>query len=151
MLLPNPKPALLSRFMHAVVWRHTASLEAQGIRHWLGPYHQRMQLALFNGGPPLDGYIIDPRYHSDGAPTQIGLNPCPAYMDNLRLVRFDIGGLAFHLKTDNRPFPKEINLASLQLNPLMVITMDPLEITHDPFLRGIAAAAAQAGKLGPRW
>ena len=133
--------------MHAVVWRHTAALAAQGIGHWLGPYHARIERALFEGATPLEGYLMDPAYQSDGERTLIGFNPCPAYMENIRLVRFDIGGLAFHLKTDNRPFPTDLGLARLDRDPLVIITNDANEISQDRHLMAVAEAAVRAGKI----
>jgi hypothetical protein len=150
-LVANERPDLLRRFIHAVVWRHTAALIAGGGVHWLGPYHDRIGEVLFKGRYPLEGYIIDPSYHSQGQPTQVGLNPCPALMGNLRLTRFDIGGLGFHLKTDARPFPQFMARTALHHDPLLVVTFEPTEISADPHFRAIAAAAAGTGRLGGPW
>lgn len=138
--VPNPRPDLLVMFAHAVVWRHAADLLARGRRHWLGPYFQIIEDALFRGGPALDMFVIEPGNVSQGKRVIMGVHPCPSYMGPLNLTRFEIGGLGFMLKTDQRPFPPEIALFAGRRDPLRVLTMDAVEIAHNPTFRAIAAA-----------
>lgn len=143
----NPRPDLLIRFAHAVVWRHVAALEARGFGHWLGPYFKRIEDAVFRGSPYLVVYAVDPNWQSQGERTLMAMNPCPANMPGLRLCRFDIGGLAFHMKTDKRDLPEEMEMLRLDRDPLSIGIMPPEEIGRNPHLRAIADAAARAGRL----
>lgn len=146
--VPNPSPSLLIRFVHAVIWRHAAALDARGKGHWLGPYHRRIQEVVFGGRAPLDGYASHPGHMSNGHPVLLGLNPCPLRMGNLRLVRFDIGGLSFHLKTDNRSFGSEFRFAALERDPLVIVTMPPVDIGENPHILAVADTALRGGQLG---
>ena len=131
----NSRPELLIRFAHAVVWRHAAALLGRGRRHWLGPYFDRIGAALFDGGSMLRVAVLEPGNTSGGERTLIGVHPCPVRMGDLRLTRFEIGGLAFLLKTDQRPWPHPFGLFDAERDPLRVLAMDAQEVATNPSFR----------------
>jgi hypothetical protein len=138
--VPNPRPDLLITFAHAVVWRHAAALIGRDRKHWLGPYFDRIGASLFHGEQPLQVAVLEPGNTIRGQRAFIGVHPCPVRMEEARLTRFEIGGLAFLLKTDQRRWPNPFDLFDADRDPLRVLAMDAQEVSSNPSFRAIAAA-----------
>lgn len=131
--VPNDRPDLLVRFAHAVVWRFAAAHTR--LRRPLGPYMQIIEDVLFQNRDPLELVIVEPGHVLRKERTILGLSPTCVRIGPLRVVRFDIGGLAFILKTDQRPFPYPLSLFHAQADPMTVLMQDPVDIRHNPAFR----------------
>lgn len=140
----NPKPTALVMFAHIVVWRHAAAYPT--IERMLGPYFVRIQDAVFSGHAPLDVVVVEPGHMRNGKRAQIGLCPSKGTLAGRRIIRFEVGGLGFILKTDKRPFEWPLNdHYSAAVDPVVILLEDPVEITANTRIR----RAVQSGRLPP--
>lgn len=132
-LVPNPRASDLIMFAHVVTWRHAAvhtSIERQ-----LGPYFGRIQAAIFDSAPPLELVVVEPGHISGGRRAQLGMCPTKGQIHGVNVFRFDIGGLAFILKTDQRPFSWPLREFTAMRDPLLVLLQDPVEVSENPIFR----------------
>lgn len=129
--IANPQPRKLIVFAHAVIWRHAAA--HRYLERSLGPYMERIHAALFEAGVLLELLVVDPGHQHRGERTLLGVCPDVTKTQGVRCVRFDIGGLGFILKTDQRPFPYPLRLFTADSDPATILMMDPVEITQNRF------------------
>lgn len=129
--IANPQPRKLVVFAHAVVWRHAAAHKY--LERSLGPYMDLIQAALFETGALLELIVVEPGHQHRGERTLLGVCPVVTRTQGVRCVRFDIGGLGFILKTDQRLFPYPLRLFKVDSDPTIILIMDPVEITQNRF------------------
>ena len=91
--------------------------------------------------------VMDPQRQSAGRRTKIAVIPTPRRTEGVRSVVFEIGGLSFCLKTDQRAFPSFLADIAHSKDPLKVILMPPEDVRESRAILGTAAAAINR-KLG---
>lgn len=137
--LLNPKPALLAHFVFSTVWKFVMSKYGRDHQLDLGPYEPILRERVFgDAGTDLPFIVGRHRLHLRGSLVPLGIPPHRQKLDKWRTWMFAIGGLQFHLKTDQRPFPSDWNRFLGNDNDVLHLTEGPdNDIRYVPILQPI--------------
>jgi len=143
-IVDNADPPALVKFAHSAVWRYLAADIREGKHQFLGPYFKVIEDAVFSDGPPLPSFLIDPQHVLGGRPLRLAMSPVRHRVENVNLVRFEVGGLAWLIVTDKRPPPAWFGPSALERDQILVARRDPTEFLSQPGFRdSIKAFRAQ--------
>lgn len=138
-LMPNPKPELLSHFVHATVWKTVVSNHGRQAGVSLGPYEPLIRSIVFDGNDAHLPFMVSRNvFRLAGEDLRVGVLPHPQKLADRRTWLFAIGGLQFFLKTDQRAFPADWKpYLGNDNDPLVLTDVSEMDIRKVPILRPI--------------
>lgn len=150
--IDNPKPELLQRFVYGTVWRHVAAPISALSKLRLGPYQERIEHALFNGGPfdlPIIAAITNVTGQG-GRLVPMALAPYRTKLMDTWVWHFVVGYFDLMLKTDGRPWPVEWRPYLADRDPLTLFQADRVDLATVPFLRELTDRVRASPYRGKR-
>ncbi|MFT4894766.1 MAG: hypothetical protein ACI8QU_001577 [Devosia litorisediminis] len=144
--VPNPKPALLVKFVAATLWRAAVSphMSHEGLS--LGPWEFSLRNFVFNDvGDEPRVIVVRKVWTVDGKEhPEIAVPPYGAPKWGKRAYTFDLSGFGWGIRLDNRSYPQSPfhnDLLCNQRDPMPVLNAGTKDIPEDDELLDIVVAA----------
>jgi hypothetical protein len=137
--LRNSEPDLLAHFVYSTVWKFAVSQHGRDNGLRLGPYEIMLRDRIFGTAPTDLPFLVGRhQFKLNKADVAIGIPPHRQKLKDWRTWLFVIGGLQFHLKLDQRPFPAEWSPFLANGNdPLLLTPGTGMDIREVPILKPI--------------
>ncbi|HEX8620619.1 MAG TPA: hypothetical protein VF718_01480 [Allosphingosinicella sp.] len=142
LLLPNPKPNLLLKFICSHIWRHAVSPQNHAYDMDLGPWEWQLRQLIFGAGSLYNPtfHIFRQRWTSEGQELkELLIAPHRIPGQGRRRWEFDLGGLLWVLRLNERHVDKSVEaLKANDSDPVRVLVLDDRELVDRPGVIDIA-------------
>jgi hypothetical protein len=110
----------LRMFVLSLLWRSAATTNPIFSRATLGPYAERLRQTILAGTPgsPDEFSVITCRWITRPENAKMALSQISPYtwkLEGINMSKLFLGGFVFYVKSDQRPYPRE--LAEIMLRP----------------------------------